>query len=196
MEIPEYIVLTDDKMKVFVAESAKQLAEEQFRMGIEPYTGTVEGFDYDGGADLSALDAYNEEFKGMIEDMFEKLPNETKILEGSMEMPIYTPDENELSNTRLTEEQWKTLSLTGSSTSVHIPTLTSVFGNSSCTAEPSVQNSLTLNSSGSSCLSSMNSCCGGRSDECGCETATLPELSDYTAKATSGHKPGTPSEEK
>lgn len=189
-------ILTDDKMKVFVAESAKQLSEEQFKVGLELYTGPVEGLDYDGGADLSMLDAYNEEFTGLIEDMFEKLPNETRILEGSMEVPIYKPDENELSNTRLTEEQWKTLSLTGSLTSVRIPTLTSVFGNSSCTAEPSVQNSLTRPSNGLSCPSLMNSCSGEKSDDCGCETVTLPELSDYMVRVTSGHKPGTPSEEK
>jgi hypothetical protein len=196
MEIPDYIILTDDKMKVFVAESAKQLEAERIRMGIEPYTGVVEGLGYDGGADLSMLDAYNEEFKGLIEDMFEKLPNETKILEGSMEAPVYKPDENELSNTRLTEEQWKTLSLTGSLTCVHIPTLTSVFGNSSCTAEPSVQSTPTLPSSGSSCPSSTNSCCMGKSDDCGCEIETLAGCFGCMVKATSGRRPGTPSEEK
>jgi len=42
------------------------------------------------GADLDALDAHTVEFRCMIEDMFEKLLDETKILEG-VDVPEYNP---------------------------------------------------------------------------------------------------------
>lgn len=54
------------------------------------------------GAELSELDAHSEDFRKMIEEMFAKLPTETRILEG-VEIPTYdqlrseAKNENELS---------------------------------------------------------------------------------------------------
>lgn len=56
----------------------------------------------DAGAVLEDLEAYAAEFHAMVEDMFEKLPTETRILEG-VEIPSYDEVrqklENELSET-------------------------------------------------------------------------------------------------
>lgn len=57
----------------------------------------------DVGAELTELDSHAEEFHKMVEEMFEKLPDETPILEG-VELPSYedlrTKLENELSETK------------------------------------------------------------------------------------------------
>jgi hypothetical protein len=56
----------------------------------------------DVGAPLDQLEAYAEEFHKMVEEMFEKLPTETRLLEG-VEVPTYDEVreklENELSET-------------------------------------------------------------------------------------------------
>ena len=57
----------------------------------------------DAGADLTQLETHAAEFHKMVEDMFEKLPTETRLLEG-VELPTYeelrTKLENELSETK------------------------------------------------------------------------------------------------
>lgn len=57
----------------------------------------------DAGAELDKLDAYAADFHMMVEEMFEKLPEETRILEGT-EVPtydeLYQQTKNELSETK------------------------------------------------------------------------------------------------
>ena len=57
----------------------------------------------DAGAPLDQLEAYADEFHRMVEDMFEKLPEETRLLEGT-QIPTYDDlrkeTENELSETK------------------------------------------------------------------------------------------------
>jgi hypothetical protein len=70
-----------------------------------PHNCTAELESPDVGAPLEELDAHAEEFHKMVEDMFEKLPTETRLLEG-VEIPSYDEVrerlENELSKTNET----------------------------------------------------------------------------------------------
>lgn len=67
-----------------------------------PHACTAELQWADVGAPLDELDSYAEEFHKLVEEMFEKLPTETRILEG-VEVPSYeelrAETENELSPT-------------------------------------------------------------------------------------------------
>lgn len=78
-------------------ESKTLLEEEQIRAKIEVYTGVVEEYSNETGAELSMLEEHTIQFRELIEEMFKKLPEETKILEGTT-VPVYVPIvENELS---------------------------------------------------------------------------------------------------
>jgi len=67
-----------------------------------PHQCTAEIEAPDVGAPLDQLEAYAAEFHAMVEEMFEKLPEETRILEGT-DLPTYDDlrreAENELSAT-------------------------------------------------------------------------------------------------
>lgn len=67
-----------------------------------PHQCTAEIEAPDAGADLDQLETHAAEFHKLIEEMFEKLPTETRILEG-VEIPSYdqlrSEAENELSST-------------------------------------------------------------------------------------------------
>ncbi len=72
-----------------------------------PHNCTAEIDAPDVGASLDQLEAYAEEFRKMIEEMFEKLPSETRVLEGT-EIPtydeLYQQTKNELSETNDKED--------------------------------------------------------------------------------------------
>jgi hypothetical protein len=72
-----------------------------------PHQCTAELEAPDVGAPLEELEAHAEEFHKLVEDMFEKLPDETRLLEGT-EIPSYEELrqtlENELSNTKENED--------------------------------------------------------------------------------------------
>lgn len=67
-----------------------------------PHQCTAELEAPDAGAELSELETHATEFHAMLEQMFETLPTETRILEGT-EVPVYIPvlpeAENEPSGT-------------------------------------------------------------------------------------------------
>jgi lysyl-tRNA synthetase class I len=67
-----------------------------------PHNCTAEIEAPDVGAPLDQLEAYAEEFHKLVEEMFEKLPDETRVLEGT-DIPtydeLYQQTKNELSET-------------------------------------------------------------------------------------------------
>lgn len=69
-----------------------------------PHQCTAEIEAPDVGAPLDQLEAYAEEFHKMVEEMFEKLPAETRILEG-VEIPSYDDLRREAENELSPNEQ-------------------------------------------------------------------------------------------
>ncbi len=72
-----------------------------------PHQCTAEVEAPDAGAPLDLLESYADEFRKMMEEMFEKLPEETRVLEGT-EVPtydeLYQQTKNELSETKENED--------------------------------------------------------------------------------------------
>lgn len=161
------------------------------------------------GADIEAEQVFQQELHGIVDDMKVKLVDEKKILEGTLN-PEYgkeqwslpfiektiTEDEfrkNELSNSNPVEEQWKSDSLNGCSTTDLTLTSTQDSNNSSCIADvfnrgcPIVRlRRMSTNSPKSSC--------SGNSAASGTETDVMNESSECTVPMTSELTPGTPNE--
>jgi hypothetical protein len=149
----------------------------------------------DFGTDLDAIEPFTAELTDMVDKMKEELANEARILEG-VDAPEYKPEgQNELSEGKLSEEEWRTFLLNGSSTIVR--TLTSIPGSSSSSSSARHNSpvSPTLGYAKCSCPSSTPSW-QETSDDCGCVTAAMSEFSECTVPMTSELTPGTPSEEK
>lgn len=149
----------------------------------------------DFGTDLDAIEPFTAELTGIVDQMKEELANEARILEGT-DAPEYKADEqNELSEGKLTEEEWRTFLLHGSSTTVR--TLTSIPGSSSLyySARPNSPVSPTLGYAKCSCPSSTPSW-QGTLEDCGCAIAATNESCECTVPMISEATPGTPSEEK
>lgn len=101
------------------------------------------------GADIEAEQVFQQELHGIVDDMKVKLVDEKKILEGTLN-PEYgkgewellhierTISENELSHSNLTEEQWKSDSQNGFSTTDPIPISTHDSSSSSFSVEESI----------------------------------------------------------
>ncbi len=146
----------------------------------------------DHGTDLEDIEPFTAELTGIVDAMKEQLANEARILEGT-EVPEY--DQNELSCEKISEEEWRTLSHSGSSRIVRI--LASIPGSStsSYSVGPNSPIYPTHDSEGKSCGRLMNSCCV-TSDDCGCGTDVMNESSECTVPMISELTPGMPSEEK
>jgi hypothetical protein len=69
-----------------------------------PHQCTAELESPDVGAPLDQLEAYAEEFHKMVEEMFAKLPDETRLLEGT-EIPSYDDLRKEAENELSPNEQ-------------------------------------------------------------------------------------------
>ena len=69
-----------------------------------PHQCTAEIEAPDVGAPLDELEAYAEEFHALVEEMFEKLPEETRILEGA-DIPTYDDLRKEAENELSPNEQ-------------------------------------------------------------------------------------------
>ena len=168
--------------------------------------GDVAGWDISFGADIEAEQAFQQELHGIVEDMKVKLVDEKKILEGTLnpeygkgdwEMPFIekTIAENELSNSKPTEEQWKNDLPNGYSTTDRTPILTTESNNSACIAELFNRSCPIARSDVKSNRSSTDSC-SGKLDDCGTETDAMNESSECTVPMISEQMPGTPSEAK
>ncbi len=144
------------------------------------------------GTDLDAIEPFTTELTGIVEKMKEELANEVRILEGT-EVPEYK--QNELSEEKISEEEWKTFLQNGSLRTVR--TLTSIpdLSTSSCSVR---HNSPVLDILGSvscSCPLQTPSCPPIWAD-CGCVTDAMNESSECTVPMISEQTPGTPSEVK
>ena len=151
------------------------------------------------GTPLEDIEPFMRELTGIVVDMQEKLVSETVILEGTMETPDYgnvrEALENELSIPKLTEEQWRTSLLNGSSTTD--PTLTSLFGSSSSSDSVRLSNlDLDIPQHVVECSTSPIVFCEGKSDDCGCETGALSGCCDCMVQTINVPMAGTLSEEK
>ena len=146
----------------------------------------------DFGTDLDAIEPFTSELTDIVDAMKEELANEARILEGT-DAPEYK--QNELSSEKLSEEEWRTFLLSGSSTTVRILTSRPGLSNSYYSARPNSPASPTLGYAKCSCPSSTPSW-QGTSEDCGCATAAMNESSECMVPMTSEAMPGTPSEAK
>ena len=149
----------------------------------------------DFGTDLDAIEPFTAELTEMVDKMKEELANEARILEG-VDAPEYKPEgQNELSEEKLSEEEWRTFLLNGSSRTVR--TLTSIPGSSSssCSVRHNSPVLGTADCDGKFCERSIPSS-WVMSDGCGCATAAMNESSECTVPTISEPTPGTPNEEK
>jgi hypothetical protein len=156
------------------------------------------------GVDIYQEQEFQEELHVIVDDMKVKLVDEKKILEGTLnpeygkgdwEMPTIERTENELSQSNPTEEQWKSISLSGCSTTDHTPISTTESNTSVCFAELFNQDCPIRQFDESSTPSSTNSCSGTLGDY-GTETDAMNECSECTVPMTSELMLGMPNEEK
>lgn len=150
------------------------------------------------GADLDQIEPHTRELGKVVEEMKQKLTTEVRILEG-IEIESYasvrTALENELSTTKLTEEQWKSALPNGCS--IIDPSQDSKEESeiSSCFAGLLSHDCRFVYLSNRSTPSSTNSC-SGKSDACGCETGATSVYCECMEQTTKEPMPGTPSEVK
>lgn len=153
------------------------------------------------GVDIQAEEVFQKELHGIVDEMKVKLVDEKKILEGTMNVEYgkgewglphieRTIMENELSQPKLTEEQWKSDSENGSLTTDLTPTSTSDSNISSFTAELSNPNLPTVLLRRQS-TNSLASLCQEKSDDCGNETDVMKEYSDSMEQTISVQMAGT-----
>lgn len=150
----------------------------------------------DVGAALDEIEPHTLEVQAAIEEMYTKLPTETRILEGTVLEPYsisLETLENEYSQPKRTEEEWKTAWLNGSWTNTRIPTSELVSNTSSSSAEPSTQVSDTP-PFGSRCPRPLNGFLQGLLGGDGSETDATDESSECTVPMTSEPMLGTPNE--
>lgn len=184
--------------KVFYEKTAKEVAERLQQRDEDlmiPHKCEAAYICPNAGVDLDAIAPFTEEFGEIVDKMEEDLMNEKRVLEGTLD-PIYDPStENELSDSTLTEEQWKKPSpfgcLTIDLTHTSIPESSSLFD----TADLFTRRCQRVQLSAPSSPLSLESC-SGKSEDCGCETETMNECSECTVPMISDPMPGTQSEAK
>ena len=152
----------------------------------------------DIGAPLDEIEPHTQDVQRAIEEMYAKLPTETRILEG-MTIEPYTSQlvtlENELSHPKLTDQQWKNALQSGCSTTDPIHTSEPVSSTSSSSAEHFSPSSDTLLFSGK-CPRSQRRSSEAMSVDSGRETDAMNECSECTVPMTSELTPGMPNEAK
>jgi len=150
------------------------------------------------GADIEEETRFREELHGIVNEMVIAIPNETKILEGTLH-PEYelvrASLENELSQPKLTEQQWKTALQNGSWTTD--PTLVSTHDSStlSSSVEPSNPSCRTIPLRRQS-TSAPILLCQAMSEGCGCETDVTRESCDCMEQTINVPMDGMPNEGK
>ena len=144
------------------------------------------------GTDLDAIESFTTELTAIVDKMKEELVNEKRILEGT-EIPEY--DQNELSEEKISEEEWRDFLRNGSSRTVRLLTSTPDSSTSSSSARHNSPELGTLDSAGPSCPLSTPSCPPMWVD-CGYVIDATNESSECTVPMTSEPMPGTPSEAK
>lgn len=144
------------------------------------------------GTDLDAIEPFTSELTDIVDKMKEELANEKRILEGT-EVPEY--NQNELSEEKLSEEEWRTLLHNGSSRTVRLLTSIPALNSSSCSVRHNSPVLDIVDFEDCSCPSSSPSW-RAISDGYGCVTDAMNESSECTVPTISEPTPGTPSEVK
>ena len=157
-----------------------------------PHTCTAAYIYHPAGAALDEIESFTNELTEVVDKMKEELLNEKRVLEGT-DVPEY--DENGLSQSKVTEEQWKTVSLNGCSITDLTPISIIESNNSACFAELFNRNCPIAQFDELSTLSSTNSC-SGMLDDCGIEIDATNEFSECTVPMISELTLGMPNEEK
>ncbi len=144
------------------------------------------------GTDLDAIEPFTTELTAIVDKMKEELVNEKRILDGT-EVPEY--NQNELSEEKISEEEWTTFLPSGSLRTVRI--LTSIPGSStsSCSVRHNSPVLDILGSASCSCPLQTPSCPPIWVD-CGCVIDAMNESSECTVPMINEPMPGTPSEAK
>lgn len=185
-------------------ERMQMLAEEM--MKTKPPSNNVAGVYLPSayGADIEAEQVFQQELHGIVDEMKVKLVDEKKILEGTLN-PEYgkgewglphierTITENELSQSKPTEEQWKSDSPNGSLITDLTPTSTRDSSSSSFIAEDSNPSFPTVSLRRQSTNSLIGSC-SRKSDDCGIEIDAMNEYSECTVPMISVAMLGMPNE--
>ena len=150
------------------------------------------------GADLDQIEPHTRELGKAVNEMQQKLVTEVRLLEGTevdSYLTVRAALENELSTTKLTEEQWKSALLNGCSTTDPTPDSSEDSVSLSHFAGLLNHDCRFVFLSNRSTPSPTNSC-SGKSDECGCETGAMNVYCECMERTTSGQRPGTPNEVK
>jgi hypothetical protein len=157
------------------------------------------------GAELEQIETHTREFQRAIEEMNQKLPSETRILEGTSLQPyteVRSALENELSQPKLTEEQWKNALQSGSLITDRIPISTPVLSSLFSIARDldlkyaEQDRQWAIRHSSDTSTNSSTDSCSGKLEDCGTETDAMNECSECTVPMTSELMLGTPSEER
>jgi hypothetical protein len=144
------------------------------------------------GASLDEIEPFTTELTSVVDKMKEELVNETRILEGT-DVPEYK--ENELSQSKPTDEQWTSDSQNGSSTIDLIPT--STLASDSLSAFVGLLNQDSPGDiSRESFMRAFNVSCSVRSGGCGIEIDATNESCECTVPTISEPTDGMQSEEK
>ena len=150
------------------------------------------------GADLDQIEPHTRELGKTVNEMQQKLTTEVRVLEGTeieSYLAVRLALENELSTTKLTEEQWKSALPSGCSTTDPILDSNEDSETSSCFAGLLNHNCRFVFLSNRSTPSPTDSC-SGKSVDCGCETGATNVCCECMERTTSGRRPGTPNEVK
>ena len=150
------------------------------------------------GTEISEIEPHTRDFQAAIEEMHQKLPTETRILEGTV-VDDYTRIraelENELSQPKLTEEQWKNALQSGCSITDPTPISTQDSNSSFSTAELFNQGCPIVRLRRQS-TSSPRSLCSETLDASGNVIDAMNESSECTVPMTSELTLGMPNEVK
>jgi len=179
----------------FMAEIAKEV-EERLKIREEdlmtPHTCNAAYIYHPAGAALDEIEPFTSELTEVVDKMKEELLNEMRLLEGT-DVPEY--NENELSQPKPTEEQWKSDSQNGCL--ITDPTLNSIIESNSLSSFVEVlnpeQDMVYLSEKYE--VESTNSC-SGKLDDSGIEIDATNEFSECTVPMISEQMLGMPNEEK
>jgi hypothetical protein len=177
------------------AEIAKEVVERLMRREedlMTPHVCNAAYIYHPAGADLDEIEPFTNELTEVVDKMKEELLNEKRLLEGT-DVPEYK--ENELSQSKPTEEEWKNDSLNGCSTTD--PTLSSTVESNSLSSFVRLLNlpRITVDLNERYEAQSTDSC-SGKLDDSGSETDAMNECSECTVPMISELMLGMPNEEK
>lgn len=157
----------------YAKEIEQRLAEREEDL-MAPHTCNAAYIYHPMGAEIDEIEPFTNDLIAVVDKMKEKLMLEKRILEGT-DVPEYK--ENELSPTKLTEEQWKNASQSGSLITDPIHISTHGSNSSSPFAELLNLQQVTAALSAKYGAQQLGSC-QGMLDDCGCETGAMNECCD------------------